>query len=112
MHVGDLDGSSAAAARARWEATVTITIHDSNHNPVVGAAIDGAWSNGITGGGSCATDASGQCSFIKANIKSNVNSGTYTISNVTLTGSTYDGSANHDPDLDSIDGTVITIQKP
>jgi hypothetical protein len=108
MHVGDLDGSSVAAPRNRWDATVTITVHDAGENPVANATVEGSWSGGASGGGSCTTDASGQCSIVKGNIKGNEPSATFTVSNVTLAGSTYDASANHDPDGDS-NGTIITI---
>ncbi|MFN2141589.1 MAG: hypothetical protein ACK2U5_13960 [Candidatus Promineifilaceae bacterium] len=34
IHIGDLDGSSVAAARGKWNAVVTITLHDSSEAPV------------------------------------------------------------------------------
>jgi hypothetical protein len=36
---------------------------------------------------------------------------TFTVSNVTKSGSTYNGGANHDPDADS-NGTAIVVAKP
>jgi hypothetical protein len=36
---------------------------------------------------------------------------TFTVSNVTLAGNTYNASANHDPDGDS-NGTSITVLQP
>jgi hypothetical protein len=111
MHVGDLDSSSVAAPRNRWEAVVTITVHDAAENPVENATVEGAWSDGASGGASCVTDASGQCSVTKGNIKGNVSSVTFTVGNITLAGSTYDAGANHDPDGDS-DGTAITVPQP
>ena len=83
VHVGDLDGSSAPAPRNRWDATVTITVHDSNEGAVSGALVEGVWSDGATGGASCTTDASGQCSVSKTDLKSNVPSVTFSVSNVT-----------------------------
>src|SRR2546428_3027289 len=47
VHVGDLDGASDRTQNA-WNAHVTITIHDANHNLVVGANVSGAWSSGAT----------------------------------------------------------------
>jgi hypothetical protein len=111
MHVGDLDGSSASARSNRWSATVTITVHDKNENPVVNATVDGSWSGGASGGVSCVTDASGQCDVTKNNIKGNASNVTFTVNNVMLTGSTYNSGANHDPDGDS-DGTSITVLQP
>jgi protocatechuate 3,4-dioxygenase beta subunit len=110
MHIGDLDGSSASAARNRWDATVVITVHDESHGPVENATVDGSWSAGATGGGSCVTNASGQCSVTKTNIKGNVGSVTFTVNDVTRGSDTYSG-VNHDPDGDS-DGTTITVLQP
>ncbi len=110
MHVGDLDGSSAAAPRNRWNATVTITVHDASENPVANATVSGSWSVG--GGGSCTTDAAGQCNVTKNNIKDREASATFTVAEVTRhAGDVYDSGANHDPDGDS-DGTSITILNP
>jgi hypothetical protein len=90
---------------------VTITVHDAGENLIVNATVDGSWGGGATGGGSCTTDASGTCSVTKGNLKSNVSSVTFTVTNVTLAGSTYNAGANHDPDGDS-DGTTIEILQP
>jgi len=111
VHVGDLDGSSADAPRGRWEATVTITVHDSNEGAVSGALLEGSWSGGASGSGSCTTDASGQCSIVKGNLKSNVPSVTFSVSNVTSGVGDYVAGDNHDPDGDS-DGSTITVSKP
>jgi protocatechuate 3,4-dioxygenase beta subunit len=111
IHVGDLDGSSADAPRGRWEATVTITIHDSNEGALSGALVEGSWSGGASGGGSCTTNASGQCSVVKGNLKANVPSVTFSVSNVTSGVGAYVAGDNHDPDGDS-DGTAIIVSKP
>ena len=109
MHVGDLDGSSVAAPRNRWDASVTVTVHDINEAPVSGVTVTGAWSVG--GESSCTTNASGQCSLAKNNIKGNITSTTLTVSSLTLAGNTYNAGANHDPDGDS-NGTAITVPAP
>jgi subtilisin family serine protease len=111
VHVGDLDGSSADAPRARWEATVTITVHGSDEAPVSGALVEGSWSDGATGGASCTTGDDGQCSVSKGNLKSNVASVAFTVSNVTSDVGAYVAGDNHDPDGDS-DGTTLTVEKP
>jgi hypothetical protein len=110
LHVGDLDGSSATDPNNRWIATVSITIHDQNESLIANAAVSGTWSAGATGSGSCTTNDSGQCQISKTGLSSNVLSVVFTISNVTLTGTTYNPGANHDPDGDS-DGTSITVFK-
>ena len=111
MHVGDLDGSAASAPRNRWSATVTILVHDVNENPVSGATVSGNWGGGANGSGSCVTNEAGQCSITKNNLKNNVASVTFMVSNITLGSNTYDSGANHDPDGDS-NGTLITINRP
>ena len=111
MHVGDIDASTSLSNGGKWNATITITIHDDSENPVADATVNGSWSNGANGGGSCTTDGSGQCSFTKNNIHRNSSSATYTITSVTHASNTYTSGANHDPDGDS-DGTSITVQKP
>ena len=111
MHVGDLDGASSPGNRNRWEATITIAIHDESESPVSGATIDGSWSNGASGGGSCVTDATGACSITKGNIKGNVSSVDFTVDNISRTSMEYQSSANHDPDGDS-DGSTIVVMKP
>jgi hypothetical protein len=111
VHVGDLDGSSTLNNGGRWNAIVSILIHDINENPVVGAIVNGVWSGGVTGGATCTTDANGRCNVTKSNIKSNIGSVILTITNVTNESSIYQPDDNHDPDGDS-DGTSITIYKP
>lgn len=111
VHIGGLDGGGVLAPRNRWDATVSITVHDADENPVPNATIDGSWSAGASGGGSCVTDGSGICTVIKTNIKGNSSSVTFIVNSVTLAGSTYNAGANHDPDGDS-NGTSITVLKP
>jgi hypothetical protein len=109
MHVGDLDGSSAVASRNRWDATVTITVHDASEGPVAGANVTGSWS--AAGSATCTTGAAGQCSLTLSGIKQNVVSVTFEVTDITRnTGDTYDAGANHDPDGDS-NGTRLTISQ-
>jgi thermitase len=110
MHVGDLAGVGETV-RSKWQAIVTITVHDAVHGPVANATVSGAWSGGATGGAGCTTDGNGQCSVIKNNLKSNVSSVTFTVSSVAHSSFTYAPGDNHDPDGDS-DGTRITVSRP
>jgi subtilisin family serine protease len=110
MHVGDLDGSSSAS-RSRWDATVTITVLDASGSPVSGATVDGVWSDGASGGGSCVTDGTGACDISKRNIKKNVSYVAFRVDGISRATMTYDSSANGDPDGDS-DGTRITVLQP
>jgi PKD repeat protein len=110
-HVGDLDGGASPGSRSRWDATVTVVVHDADEAPVNGATVSGAWSNGANGSGSCVTGPSGQCAVSKSNLKSNVSQVTFSVSDISGAGISYLPSANHDPDGDS-DGTAITVNQP
>jgi Bacterial Ig-like domain (group 1)/Calcineurin-like phosphoesterase len=110
MHVGDLDGTSTGQSN-RWTATITITVHDANHNPVANAMVSGTWSAGATGTGSCTTGSNGQCTVSKSGIRKGKSSVTFAVNNVTRTNFTYASSGNHDPDGSS-NGTRIVVRKP
>ena len=110
-HVGDLDGSRQTINNKNWRATVTVTVHDANHAPVANATVSGTWSSGGSGAGSCTTNASGVCSITSSNISTRNATVTFTVSNITASGYTYQSSSNHDPDGDST-GTAITIARP
>lgn len=109
LHVGDLDGTNASY-KNKWEADVTIVVHDSLENPVANASVSGAWLNGANGAASCITNASGTCQVTLSGISSKTGSVTFSVNNVSLSGLAYDAAANHDPDGDS-DGTSLTISK-
>ena len=107
MHVGDLDGVSVRNGRF-WEATVIITILDSNGGTVSGATVDGSWS--IGGAASCVTNGTGTCSILNAGLTRQQSPVDFTVTNVT--GSlTYNPADNTDPDGDS-DGTTISLTRP
>lgn len=111
MHVGDLDASASTARGGKWNAIVTITVHDAGDNPVANATVSGTWSAGASGSDTCVTNGSGQCNITKNNINRNRASVTFTVDNVTASSFTYDSGVNHDPDGDS-NGTSITVPKP
>jgi len=109
VHVGDLDASSLASG-SRWNATVIVTVHDASDAPVSNVTVNGSWSNGATGTGSCITGADGACTITRSNLKTSVTSATFTVTNL-VANFPYDSSANRDPDGDS-NGTTITISRP
>jgi len=111
MHVGDLDGSSSTVGRGSWRATVSASVHDSNHAALSGATVTGLWSGGASGAGSCTTDATGRCAISSASLANSKKNATFTITSVTNS-LTYAASGNHDPDGDSSGGTAITVKKP
>jgi subtilisin family serine protease len=111
LHCGDLDGV-ATSSGSNWKATVTVLIHDTNHQPVSGATVTGTWSGGTSGTPpSVITDANGKASFTTGSLVKRIGSVTFSISNVTHSTWPYDSASNHDPDGDS-NGTIITVIKP
>jgi hypothetical protein len=112
IHVGDLDGSSAWVYRRwYWQASVIITVHDANHNPVSGATVSGTWSNGYSGSSQCTTGSNGSCLVTTGNIWRSASRARFSVSGVTYPSFTYTPAANHDPDGDS-NGVNITVNKP
>ena len=110
MHIGDLDGASVNNG-STWTASVTITVHDAGESLVSGATVNGTWSGGLTGTGTCTTDGSGQCSLTISGIRKRDGSVTFTVAGAVHASLTYNAADNHDPDGDS-NGTAIAISKP
>ncbi len=112
MHVGDLDATASLKGKSgRWEAIVTVTIHDAGHNPVANASVTATWSGDRNGSVTGTTASNGTVSFSTGSIMGQSGSVTLTIDNVTHSSLTYDAGSNHDPDGDS-NGTTITVVKP
>ena len=109
MHVGDLDSSSTPGSKNRWNAAVSILVHDESENPLSDVTVSGTWSSGASGSSSCVTDGSGVCTINKDKIKISVSSVTFTLDGLTHPSSQYQPADNHDPDGD---GTSIQISKP
>ena len=113
-HIGDLDGEGLAQPRNRWQADVYVLVLDGSGSPVENAVVDGTWSGGASGSGTCTTDGTGWCLITKGDLKSNVSSATFTVENIGGTDITYDSSANVDPDGGSYgaDEHIIDVLNP
>jgi hypothetical protein len=109
MHSGDLDGS--VIGTGDWNAQVSVLVHSSSHAPVSGVFVALSYSGGASGQTSCVTGADGRCSALAGQAPASATSVTFTVNNMTKSGSTYVPSSNHDPDGDS-NGTTIVITKP
>ena len=109
MHIGDLDRSSAPSG-TKWNATVTIQVHNASEGVVAGATVTGKWTNGASGTVTCVTNSSGVCTITKTGLSSNTLSVTFTVNNIARSSMTYRSASNHDPDTDST-GTVIIVSK-
>ncbi|MGA7303715.1 MAG: glycosyl hydrolase family 18 protein, partial [Rhodothermales bacterium] len=99
LHLADLSGEGSTGKR--WKSTVIPLVHGVAHNPESGAAVSGEWSDGRSG--SCTTDGSGLCTISK-NWKSSVTSVTFTVTDISKSGLTYDSGANE------VSETVIVVQ--
>jgi subtilisin len=110
MHVEDLDGTAGEKGKSgKWEAFVTVTVHDDAEQPVSGATVSAIWGDATSGSISGTTDAAGQVTFATGNMDTG-SSVTFTVTNVAHSSLTYDASSNDDPDGDS-DGTAITVTR-
>jgi len=94
VHVDALTGSSTPGSRNRWTASLQIDVMDQESAPVSGLVVDGSWSNGASGSPSCTTNASGQCSMSKSNLKANVASVVFSVNNLSGADVSYDSGAN------------------
>jgi hypothetical protein len=112
IHIGDLDGN--ASGNRRWDATVTITVHNSNHQAINGARVLGTWTPTGLNSNDCTTGelgGIGTCIMLYPSIARNRQFVTLTINSVSLAGFTYQQGANHDPDAGS-NGTTIRVNRP
>jgi PKD repeat protein len=107
IHVGDLDGA-ATAVQSKWNATVTITVHDSGHSAVAGVAVTGIWNDGTSA--NCTTMADGRCAVIKSGVLKTANA-RFSISTLTHATFVYESTSNHDPDGDSNGGTITVTRR-
>ncbi len=105
-HVVDLDRSTKGSVSS-WTPRVSVWVRTNTNAPVIGAIVNGTFSDGKSG--SCVTKISGGC-VIQGAKQVGAGSVTFTTTYVAKADVTYNPSANTDPDGDS-DGTVITIVK-
>lgn len=111
IHVGDLDGTVGGGRT--WSATVEVTVHDQNHNPINGATVVGTWNPSGLASDECTTGGlagNGTCIFLFPSISKKQRQVSFTVTGVTMAGQTYQVGSNHDPDGDS-NGTTITVSR-
>jgi hypothetical protein len=94
LHLAGLSGSALPGSRGRWTAAVQVTAADQDGNAEPGVTVAGAWSSGASGSSSCLTNADGDCTVEKTNLKSNTGSVTFTVTGLSKTGMIYDPAAN------------------
>jgi hypothetical protein len=106
--VGDLD-RRAKNVGASWRAQVKTLTHDGGHSAESGVLVTFNVSGGV-GTRTCTTVASGVCE-VSVVVPDSVPSLTFTVTNLSKIGFSYDFAANHDPDADS-NGTFILVRQP
>ena len=107
VHVGDLDGKRKLKASS-WIAKAVVIVHDRSHKKIPNATVTGAWSDGVSGTGTCKTNSTGKCTIKLTNLSFSIPSVRFTVTNIKFSSSTYISSNNHDPESDS-DGTTIFV---
>jgi serine protease len=103
LHVSALVGSAVKSGNG-WKASVTVTVVDQNGSPVSGAAVTIAASGGASGSATCTTATTGKCTVTTSRLGNSVTSVTFTVTNVSKSGSTYDSGANA--------ANSVTVNKP
>jgi hypothetical protein len=97
-----------------WSATVEITIHDANHNPINGATVKGIWNISGLNSNTCTTGelgGNGSCIVLFPGVRRSNTFVTYHVLNVIKAGQTYNSANNHDVDGSS-NGTIIRVNRP
>jgi hypothetical protein len=110
VHIGTLEKYSFQSRRNKWKASVDIEIHDNNCDLVDGATVNGIWTGGYTGSGSCITQ-KGICSVTSGDINIRKSQTTFTIQDILSPNFTYNPSENDNPDAGG-DGSNITVLSP
>ena len=106
IHVSDLDGAGTPV-QSKWNATVTISVHDNSHLPVAGVAVTGVWHDGTSA--TCTTAGDGRCAVIKPGLPKTAKA-SFSISDLSHATFAYTAGGNHDRDADS-NGTAITFTR-
>ncbi len=109
MHVGDIDGRAKLKGK-KWQAYVTVLIHDDAESPLSNAIVTGTWSGSFGGTASGTTGSDGSVTFATSSI-SNGDNVTFTVD--TVSGSlAYSPGENHDGDLPAdSSGTAILVNR-
>ncbi|MCG8346727.1 MAG: Ig-like domain-containing protein [Chloroflexales bacterium] len=102
MYVSDIAMQGQRFGRFR-RALATVTILDSDGNPVSGATVSGSWSGDYNATPSGTTNANGQVTFASRFVRTADATFTFTVDNVTASGLAYD------PDLNNETSDTIVI---
>ena len=104
-HIGDIEGTAKLKRRDKWQAYVTVTVHDAGHGPVHRADVEATWTSSdgmdtVT----CRTRADGTCKFRSPRFDSSVSDVTFGVTGISHQTLTYNAADNHE--------TTLMISKP
>jgi hypothetical protein len=97
IHLSGFEGSASAQSQSRWSANARVLVANQDDNPESGVTVVGSWSDGANGSSSCTTTVDGSCEMQKNNLKHNVPSVSFTITDMTKSGMTYGPAYNTIP---------------
>ena len=97
MHVEGITEVSIIRGGGGGSAEVTVTIHDTDGNPVADATVSGTYSGDLSGSPSGVTDAAGQVTLASDAFTARPFDLAFCIDNVTNATLTYDSADNSDP---------------
>jgi len=97
IHLSGLQGSAVTQSTSRWSAHATILVTNQDDAPESGVAVTGNWGDGASGGSNCTTTVDGSCEVQKNSLKHNVASVSFTITDISKPGMTYEPAYNTAP---------------
>lgn len=93
-HLAATSATSVNTSTTRWSASVTVTVHDASHNPASNVAVNGGWVSGGSGGTSCTTNGSGQCTLTRTGINRSQSGITLTVNGMSSAPNGYQAGLN------------------
>jgi subtilisin family serine protease len=112
LHVRDIDGDGKKSRRGKWQANVTVMLHDFDEHKVRRAEVEATWTTSKgTSTAKCRIKRGGTCKFRSPSFGKGVSNVTFSVTDISHNSLTYSVGDNHDPDEDS-DGTTLVIDKP
>ena len=108
MHISDITmdtGSKTAGRNTFTWALATVTVVDSNNDPVQNAVVSGSWSDATSDSDIGTTNADGMVTVQSDNIKGLDGTFTFTVTDVVLTDWKYDDTAN----VVHFNSTIVTV---
>jgi PKD repeat protein len=93
MHVAAINMSSSGSSR-NWRAIAGVVVTAAGGLPVAGATVTGTWTGLVLGSATGVTGSNGLISLSSPSTKISKGTITFTVTGVTLSGNSYDASAN------------------